>query len=85
MSWAYWKQVLIAFDQLLNAFFRGYADETLSSRAWRHYADGSRKWPKVLIDALLFFDKDHCRTSYESELKRRQLPPSMRDKDQTAG
>lgn len=36
MSWAYWKQVLIALDQLLNTLFRGYADETLSSRAWRH-------------------------------------------------
>lgn len=81
MSWAYWKQVLIALDQVLNAILCGYADESLSSRAWRHYSDGSRRWPCVLIDAILWFDKDHCRTSYESELERRQLPPSMREKD----
>ena len=78
--WTYWKQVLIAIDQLLNAIFRGYADETLSSRAWRHYVKGDRRWPCRLIDALLWFDKDHCRTSYESEVERRQLPPSMREK-----
>ena len=51
--WAYIKQILISLDQLLNAICNGYADETLSSRAWRHYDDGSRKWPKVLIDAIL--------------------------------
>ena len=33
---------------------------------------------QVLIDAALFFDGNHCRTSYESELERTQLPPSMR-------
>ena len=32
MSWAYWKQVLIALDQLLNTLFRGYADETVLAR-----------------------------------------------------
>lgn len=78
--WAYIKQILISLDQLLNAICNGYADETLSSRAWRHYDDGSRKWPKVLIDAILFFDKDHCHQSYLSEIERRQLPPSMRKK-----
>lgn len=79
--WAYPKQILIALDQLLNTIFRGYADETLSSRAWRHYAGGSRKWPKRLIDAVLFFDKNHCEESYKSEILRRQLPPSMREKN----
>lgn len=79
MIWNYIKQLLIAFDQLLNTLFRGYADETLSSRAYRHYRDGDRKWPKILIDAVLFFDKDHCKASYESEILRRQLPPEMRD------
>lgn len=80
MSWAYWKQVLISIDQLLNAIFHGYADETLSSRAWRHYVKGDHKWPCRLLDALLWFDPDHCRTSYESELERRQIPPAMREK-----
>lgn len=76
--WPYLKQVLIAFDQLINAIFKGWADETLSSRAWRHYADGSCKWPKRIIDAALFFDPDHCHKSYLSEIERAQIKPSMR-------
>ena len=76
--WKYLKQILIALDQLLNTIFRGYADETLSARAYRHYRDGDRKWPKVLIDTLLWFDKDHCEESYNSEIERRQLPPEYR-------
>lgn len=79
--WAYLKQVLIAFDQLINALMGGWADETLSSRAWRHYVDGSRKWPKVIIDALFFFDPDHCKNSYVSEIERNQLKPEMRGKE----
>ena len=75
MSWAYWKQVLISVDQVLNTLFGGYADETLSSRAWRHYVKGDHKWPCRLLDALLWFDPDHCRTSYESEIERRQQKP----------
>lgn len=76
--WAYLKQVLIAIDQLINALMRGWADETLSSRAWRHYEDGSYRWPKIVIDAILFFDPDHCHKSYQSEIERAQIKPSMR-------
>ena len=74
----YLKQVLIAFDQLINALLGGWADESLSAHAWRQHLEGKRNWPYLLIDAILFFDGYHCRTSYESELERTQLPPSMR-------
>lgn len=74
----YLKQVLIAFDQLINALLGGWADESLSAHAWRQHLEGNRNWPYLLIDAILFFDGNHCRTSYESELERTQLPPSMR-------
>ena len=72
------KQGLIAFDQLINALLGGWADESLSAHAWRQHLEGKRNWPYLLIDAILFFDGNHCRTSYESELERTQLPPSMR-------
>lgn len=75
------KQILIALDQLLNTiFFGGWADETMSSAAWRMEQDGYfwGRFVRPLIDTLLWFDKDHCRTSYESELKRNQLPPEAR-------
>ena len=77
--WSYIKNVLIGFDQLLNAFFCGEVDETLSSRAYRLDKERGRKWPRFLIDLILFWDKDHCYNSYLSEIERKQLPPSMRN------
>ena len=72
------KHVWIALDQLLNAYFKGWPDETLSSRAWRWEKNGKRNWPRRLIDRVLFFDPDHCRESYNSERTGRQLPPECR-------
>lgn len=69
-------QVLIALDQLLNTILGGWPDETLSSRAYRTEQDkkilGSILRP--LIDAVLFFDPEHCKKAYESELKGSQRP-----------
>lgn len=65
--YAYIKNVLIAFDQLANALIGGWPDESLSSRAWREYCSDQRLWPKRLIDALLWFDKNHCEESWKSE------------------
>ena len=71
------KNVLIGIDQTINCvvWIRGdgfgLPDETLSARAWRLRGQSSA-WKR--IDALLFFAPDHCRTSYESEMQRKQLP-----------
>lgn len=77
------KQVLIAIDQLINSllfFLPGgcWADESLSARSWR-----CREMPpftkiQPAIDRLFFFEQDHCRSSYESERSRKQLPPEER-------
>lgn len=75
---AYLKNVLIGVDQLLNTLFRGWPDETLSSRCWRWDRDGVRHWPCRLVDSLFFWEKEHCRESYESEQFRRQMPPELR-------
>lgn len=74
----WWKSVLIAHDQLINALCGGWPDETLSSRAWRMEQNGKRSWPRRLIDWLLFFDKNHCQESFISEREGRQLPPELR-------
>lgn len=74
----YGKSVLIAIDQFINTLLCGWPDETLSSRAWRWELDGIRSWPRKTIDALFFFDPNHCRESYESERTGRQLPPELR-------
>ncbi|MCL2076775.1 MAG: pseudouridine synthase [Betaproteobacteria bacterium] len=74
------RRILIAIDQLLNAIFNGWPDETLSSRAYRWHKAGKRSWPMRLIDAAfrLIGDKDHCYNSYMSEKQRTHLPPAFR-------
>ena len=52
-------QILVAFDQLINTCIGGYADETLSSRAWRHKLDGSRSWPSWFINKIFFWQDNH--------------------------
>ena len=67
------KQILIALDQLVNALFGGWADESISARAYR----SGWKIRQALINAL-FFDANHCLDSYLSEKTRFQLPPEYR-------
>jgi len=77
-------QMAIAIDQLGNVivsiFFleKAWADETLSAHAWRWHLDGVRDWPYRLIDTLLFWQKGHCRSAYESEVGGLQLPEQER-------
>lgn len=55
-----------------------YADETLSSRAWRWERDGVCHWPRKVIDAVFWWQPDHCLKSYISEREGRQQPPELR-------
>ena len=74
-------QIAIWFDQGINVFFWGFADETLSARAYRLSRDRGRHWPKKVIDfafSLLFGQVDHCKSAYLSEVTRKQLPPQYR-------
>lgn len=71
------KQILIALDQLINTLFGGWADETLSSRAYRQSIKGNDR-PRAIIDALFFWQPQHCRGAYESEQRRLQQPPELR-------
>ena len=70
-------QPLIALDQFLNTLVWirgdgfGMADETLSARAWR-LRDQSSAWKR--IDKAFFWQREHCKQSYESEVQRKQLP-----------
>lgn len=73
------QQILIAIDQFVNACLGGWADETLSCRAWRQ-REKKRRWKimRRVIDALFFMQKEHCRQAFESEKNRRHFPPEMR-------
>ena len=80
-GYSYGKNLLIAIDQLFSALIGYPCDETLSSLAYRWELNGKRKWVRMLIDTLFFFQKDHCREAYESELKRAHLPETMRGEE----
>lgn len=54
-----------ALSQLCNVIFlNGHPNESMSGRAWRTQS----RWYKV-IDTILWFDKDHCKTAYYNDLK----------------
>ena len=79
-------QTLVSWDQALTTTIcsilfpaeRSYADETLSCRSMRWEWNRVRKWPRKLIDAIFFWEDEHCLSSYRSEQKKKQLPPSLR-------
>ncbi|MDG6786172.1 hypothetical protein QA264_00825 [Glaesserella parasuis] len=79
LLWLY--HVVIAIDQLFNALTGGAADETFSSRCYRRaiLAEKPRKRWRFWFAFVngLFFDKQHCQTAYESEVKRKQYPPEF--------
>lgn len=81
MAKKYFYHVLIAIDQLANALTGGAADETISSRCYRGaiLAKQPKKRWRVMYRFVnvLFFDPKHCKTAYESEVKRRQYPPEF--------
>jgi hypothetical protein len=79
MTWLH--QNLIALDQAVNAFLGGYADETLSSRAYRMQQKHQPHWGWMAqaINKIFFWQKDHCRGAFRAEELRRQLPPEFRE------
>lgn len=79
MSRNYLQQFLIAIDQVFNTLLAGWADETLSSRAYR--SSHKIRWYVVMkfIDALCFWQKEHCKQAYISELERNHLPRHFRN------
>ena len=64
---AYLIRLLDSISQTLNvALLNGDANESISGRAYRE------NWATTvkIIDAVLFFDPDHCRNAYLSDLAR---------------
>lgn len=88
--WHNCLQVLIAFDQMLfcviatilsifNSSITAYADMTISAQSYRKKDKWYGKVMMFAIDALFLIVslgsiKQHCKLSYESELKRNHLP-----------
>ena len=73
------RQIAIALDQLGNALLGGWADETISARAYRQ-SGHKRRWhvARVIIDVLFFWEHEHCANAYWSERERTQTAPEYR-------
>lgn len=68
-------QIALAYDQLLNAYLRGVADETISARAWRNRLKKKRWYVAYkVINATFFWQENHCRGAFHSELTRKYMP-----------
>lgn len=76
----YLWRIFIALTQLLNTLFSGWPDESTSSRLYRleqqNHPAGLLLRP--MVDRLFFWQPHHCRSAYESERNRYQLPPILR-------
>lgn len=84
-------QLLMALDQLANIIVTplsssAWADETLSSRAYRAWHDGKALGFLMYVIDLLFFwqtvpegVKGHCHQAYLNEAARNSLPPELRN------
>lgn len=73
------KNVAIGIDQLVNTFFGGTPDETLSSRCFRlarinNQPSSIAEFAMKQIDKLFFWQKNHCYNAFLTELARKQLP-----------
>lgn len=73
------REVLQALSQLLNALTGGFADESLSGRAWRG-RNARRRWRLwvAVIDRLFFWEVQHCYNAYLYEIERRAIRPEDR-------
>ena len=78
--WFHIQQFLIGIDQLANTLFGGWADETLSARAYRRRNDNWfwRFMNRFINFLFLPFGTQHTLGAYTDELLRRQEPPEYR-------
>lgn len=77
MNESRWFRFLIAVDQAANVLlWDGMPDETISARAWRE----QDAWLIRSLNAVFFWQGNHCKECYEWEKQRKDLPPDYQDK-----
>lgn len=70
----YWLRLLIATDQWFNTLLGGMPDETISAKLWRNRDRQPYKTLQIIVDRVFWFDPEHCKSSYMSELHGKYLP-----------
>lgn len=78
----YMRNIAIAADQLANAMIAGSPDETVSSRVYRGavlavHPNRAARMTYRTINALFFWQEDHCRAAYLREKQRAHLPDEL--------
>jgi hypothetical protein len=68
----YFLQVAIGVDQLVNTLLGGWADETLSSRCYRQQHKLRWRVAQAVVNFIFFWQYEHCRQAYLSEINRAQ-------------
>jgi len=77
--------ILIAIDQLawvVLTLGKGYPDETISAALWRMEQQGkiAGRVFRPLVDLLFLpIERDHCRLSFESEVRGAHLPATYKE------
>lgn len=68
--------LVIALDQILNAALFGSPDETFSARVHRKAEAGKWCWKALrwVINQIFFWQEDHCRQSFDSEVAQDHRP-----------
>jgi len=69
-------QITIAISQLANTLVwvgDTYADEMLCAKAWRLRYKGWG-WLVIILDAIWFWDPEHCYKCYAEEMRRLYMP-----------
>ncbi len=75
----YFLNLAIALDQFVNTLFGGHPDETFSASCYRKRNDFLGWWLVYhFVNLLFFWQENHCKESYESELNRGHLPKEYR-------
>lgn len=69
------KRAALWLDYGLNTLRGGLPTEPISAWVWRKQYTTAIK----IIDTLFFWDKDHCKTSYENVKAKINLPQEYRD------
>jgi hypothetical protein len=69
-----WNHFWLWVDQGFNVLFgSGWCDETISA-----YAHRKNDWRRRVINAIFFWQEDHCSRAYISERMRKHLPEEYR-------
>lgn len=76
----YLTHIGVASTQWLCTLAGGYPDESTSSYLWRLEQQGkpAGRLLRPVVDALFFWQREHCRAAHEAERARYHLPPILR-------